>query len=222
MNDQVLTIDVYFDVICPWCYVGKRRIERVLEQLRGTITARITWCPFQLNPTMPKEGMARVDYLSAKFGNLEAVGTMEAHLLSAGETEQIRFAFWKIARTPNTFLAHRLIWYAGRYGFQDAVVESLFRGYFEEGADIGSPQSLVGLAERAGLEAEGFLQGNEGTAEVRAEEAVGHRLGIRSVPYFVLNQAYGVSGAQPADIFVSAIEKAQVQRSTANRSSGKR
>jgi len=211
-------IDVYSDVICPWCYVGKRRLERAVGQLGGTVTAQITWRPFQLNPGMPKKGMERVDYLKAKFGSLDAYKGMETHLLVAGETEQIPFAFGKIARTPNTFAAHRLIWYAGRHGCQDTLVESLFKGYFEEGADIGSIPALIRLAEGVGLSAEGFLFGEEGTAEVKADEASGHQLGIRSVPYFLLNQAYGISGAQPVDLFVSAIQKVQDHYVTANQS----
>lgn len=118
------------------------------------------------------------------------------------------FAFEYIARTPNTFLAHRVIWYAGQRGCQDAVVGSLFKGFFEEGADVGSPAVLAQLAERVGLKADAFLRSDEGTADVQSEEKVSRRLGIRTVPYFVLNQRYGISGAQPAQVLVAAIEKA--------------
>lgn len=210
MTGRAFTIDVYSDVVCPWCYVGKRRLERALDRLNGAVQARITWRPFQLNPTMPKDGMDRTAYLEAKFGSLDAFRQLEEHVLAAGAAERIPFAFEKVARTPNTFLAHRLIWYARQQGRQDAVVESLFRGYFTEGADIGSVPVLGQLAGRAGLAAasvELFLHSEEGTTEVKAEEAAGHRLGIRGVPYFALKQASGISGAQPVDVFVSAIEK---------------
>ncbi len=213
MTDRKFTIEVYSDVVCPWCYVGKRRLERALAQLNGAVQTRITWRPFQLNPTMPKDGMDRTTYLEAKFGSLDAFRQLEEHVLAAGAAERIPFAFEKVARASNTFLAHRLIWYAGQQGRQDAVVESLFRGYFTEGADIGSVPVLGQLAGRAGLAAaavELFLQSEEGTTEVKAEEAAGHRLGIRGVPYFVLNQASGISGAQPVDVFVSAIERASI------------
>lgn len=219
MSDQSLTIDVYSDVVCPWCYVGKRRLERALDHMKAGTQAHITWRPFQLNPTMPQEGMDRSAYLEAKFGSLEAFRRVEEHVLAAGEAEHIPFAFEKIARTPNTFLAHRLIWYAAQQGCQDAVVDSLFRGYFEEGADVGSRSALVQLAERGGLSAEGFLQGAGGTAEVKAEESAGRKLGIRGVPYFVLDGAYGISGAQPAEVFVSAIEKVRAQASVVGRGS---
>ena len=212
MTDRGLTIEIYSDVVCPWCYIGKRRLERALDQLNGAAQTRITWRPFQLNPTMPKDGMDRTTYLAAKFGSLDAFRQMEEHVLAAGAAERVPFAFENVARTPNTFMAHRLIWYAEQQGRQDAVVESLFRGYFTEGADIGSVPVLGQLASRAGLDAaavESFLQSEEGTTEVKAEEATGHRLGIRGVPYFVINGSISISGAQPPDIFVSAIQQAE-------------
>ena len=214
MTDRGLTIEIYSDVVCPWCYIGKRRLERALGQLNGAAPARITWRPYQLNPTMPKDGMDRTTYLEAKFGSLNAFRQMEEHVLAAGEAERIPFAFEKVARTPNTFLAHRLMWHAEQQGCQDAIVELLFRGYFTEGADIGSVPVLSQLAGRAGLDAEAvesFLHSEEGTTEVKVEEAAGHRIGIRGVPYFVLNGSISISGAQPPDIFVSAIRQAEKQ-----------
>ncbi len=214
MTDRALTIEVYSDVVCPWCYVGKRRLERALDQIDDGAPARITWRPFQLNPTMPKEGLERRAYLEAKFGSLDAFRQMEEQVLAAGAEEHIDFAFDKIARTPNTLLAHRLIWHAGQQGCQNAMVDSLFKGYFEEGADIGSPSVLAQLAERIGLKAEPFLEGQDGTEEVKAEESTGHRLGIRSVPYFLLNGTYALSGAQPPDRFISVFKKVEVDQPT--------
>ncbi|MDP1769981.1 MAG: DsbA family oxidoreductase [Nitrospirota bacterium] len=208
MTDRALTIDIYSDVVCPWCFIGKRRLERALDQLNGAAPANITWRPFQLNPTMPEGGLERRAYLEAKFGSLDAFRQMEEHVLAAGAEEHIAFAFENIARTPNTFLAHRLIWYAGQQGRQDAVVESLFRGYFEEGADIGSIPVLVELGERVGLDAGSFLRSDEGVSKVKEEAAAGHRLGIRAVPYFLLNGTYALSGAQPTETFVSALKAA--------------
>lgn len=212
MNDRVFNIDVYSDVVCPWCYVGKRRLERALVQLGATVHTRVIWRPFQLNPTMPKEGMPRQTYLKAKFGSVDVYGRLVEQVSTAGAMEQISFAFEKISRTPNTFLAHRLIWYGGRQGCQSELVDQLFKGYFEEGADIGSVEVLATIAEQAGLSAEAFLHGNEGTVEVQAEEAVGRRLGIRSVPCFVLNQAYSISGAQPPEVLAAAIEEMRAAR----------
>ena len=207
MSDR-MTIDIYSDVVCPWCYVGKRRLERALAQL-STVQTHVVWRPFQLNPTMPAEGTDRTSYLEAKFGSIDALRRLEEHVMEAEAGEGISFAFDKMLKTPNTFLAHRLIWYAGRQGRQDQVVDALFRGYFEQGDDIGSPSLLTVLADSVGLEAGRFLASLEGVAEVKAEEAAGHRLGIRAVPYFVFNNRYGISGAQPVETFVAAIEKIQ-------------
>jgi predicted DsbA family dithiol-disulfide isomerase len=203
-------IDVYSDVICPWCYVGKRRLEQALMEWHGSVPVNVRWRPFQLNPTMPKNGMDRKVYLEAKFGSLDAFKEMEERLLEAGRAEQIPFAFEKILRTPNTFLAHRLIWYAGRQERQDAVVEELFRAYFVGGNDIGNIQTLTKVAEQAGLkqrEVECFLAGETGMAEVKTEEAAGHRIGIRGVPYFVFNNMYAISGAQPPETFLTALQR---------------
>lgn len=207
MIERTLQIEVYSDVVCPWCYVGKRRLERALDQLNGNMQAHVTWKPFQLNPTMPEGGMDRTCYLEAKFGSLESFRQLEEHVLAAGASERIPFAFEKIAKTPNTFLAHRLIWYGAQQGRQDAVVDFLFRGYFEEGADIGDVRTLAQLAKRAGLDVDRFLHSDEGVVEVKAEEAAGHRLGIRGVPYFIVDGTYAISGAQPVETFVSSLKR---------------
>lgn len=210
-QDAGLHIEIYSDVVCPWCYVGKRRLERALGQVKDIGQAQIIWRPFQLNPTMPEKGMDRTTYLKAKFGSLEAFGRMEEQLLAAGEDEQIPFAFEKIKRTPNTFAAHRLVWYAAQRGKQDEVVEALFRMYFLEGKNIGDVKVLMHVAVEAGLdrkEKEHFLASDNGTVEVKDEEAVGRRLGIQGVPYFVFNGRVSISGAQPPDIIVSAIQQA--------------
>jgi predicted DsbA family dithiol-disulfide isomerase len=206
-----ISIEIYSDVICPWCYVGKRRLERALGQLRDRAQAQIDWRPFQLNPTMPLDGMDRTAYLKAKFGSLENFGRMKEQLLAAGEEEEIPFAFDKIQRTPNTFAAHRLVWYAAQRGKQDQVVEALFCAYFLEGKNIGDVKTLVRVAGEAGLdrtETEEFLASDKGAVEVKTEEAVGRRLGISGVPYFVFNGRIAISGAQPPEIFVSALQQA--------------
>jgi predicted DsbA family dithiol-disulfide isomerase len=209
-KESTLQIDIYSDIVCPWCFVGKRRLERALTSIGGDVN--VAWRPFQLNPTMPLDGMDRTVYLKAKFGSLEVFGRMEEQLLAAGEDEQIPFAIEKIQRTPNTFAAHRLVWYAAQQGKQNEVVESLFRAYFLEGKNIGELKTLVHVAAEAGLdrtETDTFLTSEQGVVEVKAEEAVGHRLGIRGVPYFVINSSIAISGAQPPDIFVSAIRQAR-------------
>lgn len=206
MGDQnaSITVEVYSDVVCPWCYVGKRRWERAQSQF--PTAAQVIWRPFQLNPTMPEEGMDRRIYLEAKFGSQASYHRLEEQVAAAGASEGISFAFETMRKTPNTFLAHRLIWYAGQHDRQNSVVDALFKAYFELGADIGSQAVLADLAASAGLEAARFLQTEEGAANVKAEEVAGRRLGIRAVPYFLLNKSYGISGAQPVDVFIGAIK----------------
>jgi predicted DsbA family dithiol-disulfide isomerase len=209
-QDARVHIDIYSDIVCPWCFVGKRRLERASTSVG--VGVDVTWRPFQLNPTMPLDGMDRTAYLKAKFGSLDAFGQMKEQLLTAGRDERIPFAFEKIQRTPNTFAAHRLVWYAAQQGKQDEMVETLFRAYFLSGKNIGDLKTLTDVAAEAGLnraETEELLSSEKGVTEVKGEEAVGRRLGIRGVPYFVLNGSIAISGAQPPDIMVSAIQQAR-------------
>ena len=211
MTDQALTIEVYSDVVCPWCYIGKRRLEQALDRVKERDSARVIWRPFQLNPTMPKAGMDRRVYLEAKFGGPGELKATQDRVAAVGTSVGIDFAFDRIERTPNTFDAHRLIWFAQQQAHQDEVVEEVFHGYFTEGVHIGEADMLVSLAERAGLDRDKvtrLLQSEEGVDAVRQEEARGHQLGIRGVPYFVLNGKSTVSGAQPVETFVSEIERA--------------
>ncbi len=210
MTAPVLTVEVYSDVVCPWCYVGKRRLEQALESSGRHQSALVFWRPFQLNPTMPKAGMDRRVYLEAKFGGPGAMEAIQNRIAGAGVSAGIEFAFDRIARTPNTFDAHRLIWFAQQQGRQDAAVEDLFHGYFTEGLNIGEHDVLVSLAARAGLDGAAvgrFLQSQDGIEAVRQEEARGRQLGIRGVPYFLLNGKTVVSGAQPVETFLEAIEQ---------------
>jgi predicted DsbA family dithiol-disulfide isomerase len=208
-QDAVLHLDVYSDVICPCCYVGKRRLERALKAWDGA-PVNVRWRPFQLNPTMPRNGMDRRRYLEAKFGGPEAARAIYDQVVAAGGTEGIPFAFERILRTPNTFAAHRLIWWAGQQGKQDEMVERLFQQYFLEGGDIGDLDSLSQAAADVGLDRaiiDTFLTGEEAVEEVKREEAAGHRLGIRGVPYFVINGTSALSGAQPPEQLVAAFRE---------------
>jgi predicted DsbA family dithiol-disulfide isomerase len=211
VKDYTIQITIYSDVVCPWCFIGKRRLEQALETVRNAQQTDIAWRPFQLNPTMPKEGMDRRDYLDAKFSGTEARRAMQERVAKAGEADGIVFAFDRIERTPNTFDAHRLNWVAQRQGTHDDLAEALFHAYFTEGRDIGDDQTLADIAAETGLGRDAvarFLASDQGIEDVRAEEAAGHRLGIRGVPYFVVNGRYRISGAQPPDRFVSALRNA--------------
>src|SRR3954463_3463979 len=142
---MTLNIDVISDVICPWCYIGKRRLEKAVAAF-GREQLQVRWHPFQLNPRMPKGRMNRKEYRTAKFGSWERSLALDAQVAEAGRGEGIPFAFDRIQRTPNTLDAHRLLWLAGKLGVQDGVAESLFRGYFTAGADLNDRPTLVELA----------------------------------------------------------------------------
>jgi predicted DsbA family dithiol-disulfide isomerase len=207
---SVVDIEVFSDVVCPWCYVGRRRLARAAELLADKHEIRVTWKPYQLNPWIPAEGMDRAEYRRMKFGSAERSSGMDGRLREAGQGEGIELAFEKIARTPNTLQAHRLIWLAGQHGRQIEMVDTLFQAYFTDGKDIGDNAVLAELATAAGLDADEvktFLANDEGLAEVEEEEQVGRQLGIDGVPFFLLADKYGVSGAQPAEVLVNVIER---------------
>ena len=197
--------------MCPWCYVGKRRLERALDTVPEGNSARVIWRPFQLNPTMPKAGLDRRVYLEAKFGGPGEMKAIQDRLAAAGQSVGLDFAFDRMERTPNTLDAHKVIWLARQEGRQNEMVEALFYGYFTEGRDIGQADTLMSIAIEAGLDGDQVtrgLQSEEVAKAVRLEEARGHQLGIRGVPYFILNGKTTVSGAQPVETFVSKIAQA--------------
>ena len=203
------TVDIFSDVICPWCYVGKRRLEKAIAALEGQDVA-VRWLPFQLNPQIPKEGISRREYRISKFGSWERSLELDAKMVAVGEEEGIHFAFDRMERTPNTLDAHRLIWLADKEGVQDAVVEALFRAYFTEGRDISNRQTLIDAVAEAGLNraaAEAMLSSDEGLKEIRTAEEQRRRLQVDGVPFFIINGRLALSGAQPPDAFVEAFGK---------------
>ncbi|QQS12700.1 MAG: DsbA family oxidoreductase [Rhodospirillales bacterium] len=205
-----MLVDIISDTVCPWCYIGKRRFERaVAESGRGDIM--VAWRPFQLNPDMPSAGMARQDYLRAKFGGGDRPRQIYRAISETGREEGIDFQFDRIVRTPNTVESHRLIHWSGPKGFQDAVVDSLFRAYFEEGRDIGDRATLLECAVRAGMdaaEAKAFIDGDEIRQDVVQADMYARRLGINGVPCFVVNRKYAISGAQPPAAFIEVFNLA--------------
>ena len=206
---EPLPIVIYSDVICPWCYVGKRRLEAALSSPGMETSVELAWRPFELNPDMPAEGMERSAYRARKFGAARSA-ELDAAMAETGREAGIAFAFERMPRTPNTRLAHRLIWEADRQGRQGAVVDRLFRAYFEEGLDIGSGAVLESLATEAGLEAEGVkaaLTGDESLKAVGELEQQGYAMGIQGVPFFILLAKYGISGAQPPEFWREALPK---------------
>jgi len=208
-----LSVDVISDVICPWCYVGKRRLERAIAALGDKYNVQVRWHPFQLNPQLPKEGISRKEYRTRKFGSWERSMELDAKVATVGESEGIQFAFDKISRTPNTADAHRLIWFADQHGCQDTVVESLFRAYFTEGLDVGNRQTLIDVGAESGLDrhaVEPMLDSNEGLDVIANAREMSQRYGVDGVPFFIINQKIALSGAQNPEIFLDAFKQAQV------------
>ncbi|MBV9522886.1 MAG: DsbA family oxidoreductase [Alphaproteobacteria bacterium] len=204
-------IDIVSDVICPWCFIGKRRLARALEQ-RPDLTASTTWRAFQLNPDMPEGGMPREAYLNAKFGSAGHAARIYATIAEAGAGENIAFAFERIRRTPNSRDAHRLIRFASMHGNADPIVEALFSAYFEHGRDIGDPATLADLAAETGYEraeVSAWLGGDAAAAEVLAEDRSARRLGISGVPCFIVDGGYAISGAQEPEFFFPLFDLAQ-------------
>jgi len=206
----MITIDIVSDTVCPWCFVGKRRLEQALAQQGNGVDVRIAWRPFQLNPEMPREGADRKTHLRAKFGDDDRFEKAYDAIVEAGKSVEIPFAFDDIERTPNTINSHRLIDRAGKTGRQDAVVEVLFRTYFLEGRDIGDIDVLVDVAREAGLDGDeirDYLQSDEDVERINAEDKLAREMGIQGVPCFVVNQKYAISGAQDPAVFLQVFER---------------
>lgn len=207
-----MRIDIVFDTVCPWCYVGKRRLEATLRAYPG-VTVRQVWRPFLLNPEMPPEGMDRGTYLVRKFGGETRVKRIYGAIADAGQTVEIGFAFDRIRRTPNSVDSHRMVLFAGRHGKAGAAVEALFFNYFINGHDIGDIDVLLRIAGNLGLDRNAlgaYLATDEDVAYIYEENARMHRMGINSVPSFVFNGSMAISGAHPPDVLARMIDAARV------------
>ena len=206
-----LAIEVISDAICPWCWVAKRRLERALEALAPDITASVTWRPFELNPGMPKAGVDRHAYRSAKFGSWQRSQALDAQVAAAGRSDGLVFNHDKMERTPNTVDAHRLIWLAGQLRKQDAVVEGLFAAYFNEGRDVGDQAVLADVGASAGLDRAmilAMLASDEGQAEVQSELQRAVSLRVSGVPTVLVDGVPLFSGAIRADMMEAELRKA--------------
>lgn len=212
-----MEIDIYSDPICPWCYIGKRRLERALAE-RTEYKPAIRWRTFQLNPDMPAAGLERERYLTLKFGGSDRASQLYDNIRRAGETEGIEFAFDRIARTPNTLQAHRLIRFANGTPQSDTIIETLFRRYFVEGGSIGDIESLIetGIAEGMNADAlRAYMTSDEDLDAVQLEDSSARRLGIQGVPCFIINSQYALSGAQEPEAFYPLFEMAAQEESQA-------
>jgi len=211
------TIDVVSDVVCPWCYIGKRRLEAALARLRESepdLPIQVRWHPFQLNPDLPAEGIDRRQYVETKFGGPERARQVYARVGAAGETVGIPFAFNAIQRQPNTLDAHRLVaWAQSRNeGDPEALVEALFRAYFLEGRYVGDREELVRLAQAAGYDpadARAFLDSDEMKDAIADADRRARTMGISGVPFFIFGGKTALSGAQEPEALLDAIAQAR-------------
>jgi predicted DsbA family dithiol-disulfide isomerase len=207
-----MKVEVWSDVVCPWCYIGKRRIEGALEQFEHRDDVEVTYRAFELNPqAQPDEGIALAERLARKYGvPIEEARAMNARVTAVAADDGLDYHLDK-ARPGNTFDAHRLIHLAQAEGCQGEMKERLMAAYFIEGRPIGTRDTLLELAAEVGLDpdrARAVLDGDEFTAEVRADEREAAELGISGVPFFVIDRRYGVSGAQPAQLLARALDQA--------------
>ncbi len=206
-----MRIDIYSDTICPWCFIGKRRLERALAD-RPQDDLRISWKAFQLNPQMPASGMDRQRYLKLKFGGPAGAKQVYDQVRAIGNEEGFDFAFDRLERTPNTLDSHRLIRHAKAAKRQDQLVQALFDAYFLDAKDIGDHEILVAAAETAGLDpvaARAYLKSGLDADSVSAEDAHARNTGIQGVPTYILNGKYVLSGAHPPKVLFQMFDLAR-------------
>lgn len=205
-----LPIEVVFDFVCPWCYLGVRRLVALLDR-RPDLDVSLSWRSFLLNPDMPRTGMSRTDYMVRKFGAEERAKRLYATIAELGAQEGLNFDFTSIGRTPNSIDAHRLVQEAAKSGVADLLVMHIFAAHFIEGLDIGNVSVLASLAARSGMDpeaAELFLRQSEGGELIYVENIRAHRLGINGVPCFIINGEHAISGAQENEVLERLIDLA--------------
>ena len=209
-----MKIDIISDTICPWCFIGKRRLARTLA-MRPQRDLEIVWRPFQLNPDMPVEGVDRQQYLAAKFGGADRAARSYDRIRAAGREEGLEFRFDRIRRTPNTVNSHRLASFAGERGVQNAVIEALFQAYFLDGRDIGDIGVLIEIGTECGLErteVAAYLGSDKDRERIVAEDEHVRMLGVTGVPCFIVDGRYAVSGAQSPEVFFQIFDLVREER----------
>jgi predicted DsbA family dithiol-disulfide isomerase len=212
MNQEIepLTIDIVSDVVCPWCYLGEKRLEQALAEEAGPVVVR--WRPYQLDPTIPEGGLDRAEYMEKKFGKSGRLQSVHDNLTRLGAEVGLPFAFDKITRSPNTLDAHRLIRWAASAGVQSRVVDRLFEAYFVEGRDIGDRVVLTEIAAECGLDAdlvERLLAEGADSEVVRQEVEQAQAMGVSGVPFFIFAGRLGVPGAQEPSALRQAMAEAR-------------
>ena len=213
-TDATLPIDVVSDVVCPWCFIGKRRLEKALA-LRPDITTEVRWHPFFLNPWVPREGISREQYLTTKFGSVARYKEIAQRVAAAAAEEGLDYQLDKIARQPNTLDCHRLILWAGNAGDAGRMKQRLMELYFTEGADLSDPEVLIAAAVDCGLDAElvrKLLASDADVERVERAAASAGDAGVTGVPYFIVGGKFAVSGAQAPEYLADAMDRAFAER----------
>ena len=206
-----MKIDIISDTVCPWCFIGKRRLERAIA-MRPEMVPEVNWYPFQLNPEIPEEGIERELYLSLKFGGIERAKEIYRAVGEASASEDLDFNLSAIKRMPNSLRSHRLLHFSKIKNAQHAVVENLFRSYFFHGTDIGSVESLLEIAKDSGLDPKQvrcYLESDEDLELVQNQDIQSRKLGVSGVPCFIIADEYAISGAQEPEVFLQVFDAAK-------------
>ncbi len=208
MTKKKIKIDIVSDIVCPWCFIGKRRLEKAMTAMADEFEFDVHYLPFELNPTIPAAGLDQKAYLADKFGGTERYEKLTGHVTRMAAAEGLNFDFQRQRISPNTRQAHRLVWFAQEQGKGDQVQELLMKAYFEDGVDLSRSSNLAELAAKAGMdqaEVQRFLGSTEGEAEVEAAEKFSFQRGVQGVPFFIINDQFGISGAQSPEVFKQAL-----------------
>jgi predicted DsbA family dithiol-disulfide isomerase len=209
MTSKALQIDIVSDVACPWCYIGKKHLEKALETFDNQVV-EITWHPYQLDPTIPVEGVSRDEYFAKKFGSIDRIEQIFERVVGVGEKAGIDFRFDKMPKAVNTIPLHKLLHVAREEGTQIALEEQFFKGYFTDGIDFSDNERLIAFMEDFGWnreKTEAILANDEIGYHVTQEIKHFQSLGVTGVPFFILNNKYGISGAQPTSVFLETLQK---------------
>jgi predicted DsbA family dithiol-disulfide isomerase len=206
----VIRIDVISDVVCPWCYIGKRRLEKAIEEQSGKFEFQLHYHPFELNPDLSENGVDQKEHLAKKFGGEIRYQEITSHTTQVAADEGLQFDFNKQKILPNTRVIHAIIAAAAEYGKQPPVAEAFFRSYFSEGIDLTKKENLLSVAKGAGLEnevVERILKDDSYLLKVEIAENEFKKLGVNAVPFYIINNRYGISGAQATETFAKAFEE---------------
>lgn len=204
-----MQIKMFSDTICGWCYIGKERLKQALKQLNLSETVVMN-LPFQLNPSMPKNGMDRIDYIKSKFGSIENAKPMYDNMIIQGEQEDLKIKLDKIKKTPNTVKSHLLVDFARKQNVENKVITDLFDAYFSKSKDIGDEQVLISIAKKNNLDLDNvraYLNEEENIIKINKMDHDAKKMGITGVPFYIFNNQSSVSGAQSVEYLVDAIKK---------------